>query len=230
MGVKVANISPALAEELRLDASAEGVVIARDRRRLARAESRLPARRRDRGGQQREDRAHARSRPHRQGVRTAPLGASRSCAAASTISRAVRRMSTRAETRATEPVRSRGPRARRAASARRQAAADEACRGGRAGPSARARRRAHPHAGDALARLADVLGAARHRQDHGGAAAGATRPSCISSRFPRCSPASPTSRRCSRRRARGARSGRARCCSSTRCIASTARSRTASCR
>jgi putative ATPase len=35
-----------------------------------------------------------------------------------------------------------------------------------------ARRRAHPHAGDALARLAGVLGSARHRQDHGGAAAG----------------------------------------------------------
>ena len=35
----------------------------------------------------------------------------------------------------------------------------------------------------ALARLADLLGTARHRQDHGRAAAGATRPSCISSRF-----------------------------------------------
>ena len=48
--------------------------------------------------------------------------------------------------------------------------------------------------------------------------------------FARSSPASPTSRRCSTRRARGARPGRARCCSSTRSTASTARSRTASCR
>ena len=67
----------------------------------------------------------------------------------------------------------RGPRQGRAASARRQAAAAEARRGRRAGSSARAGRRAHPHAGDALARLAGVLGAAGHRQDHGGAAAGA---------------------------------------------------------
>ena len=70
-------------------------------------------------------------------------------------------------------VRRRRPRQRRAAPARRQAAPAKARRGGRAGPSARARRRADPHAGDALARLAGVLGAARHRQDHGGAAAGA---------------------------------------------------------
>jgi replication-associated recombination protein RarA len=41
---------------------------------------------------------------------------------------------------------------------------------------------------------------------------------------------SPTSRRCSRRRAAAASWARARCCSSTRSIASTARSRTASCR
>ncbi len=68
----------------------------------------------------------------------------------------------------------------------------QARRRGRPGSSARARRRAHAHAGDALARLADLLGAAGHRQDHGGAAAGATRPNFISSRFRRSSPASPT--------------------------------------
>ena len=122
------------------------------------------------------------------------------------------------------------PRPRCAAAAGRQAAADGAGRSRRPGSSARPRRRAHPHAGDAHARLAGVLGAARHRQDHGGAAPGATRPTCISSRFPRSSPASPTSRRCSMRRARGARPDRARCSSSTRSIASTGRSRTLSCR
>ncbi len=53
---------------------------------------------------------------------------------------------------------------------------------------------------------------------------------CISSRFRRSSPASPTSRRCSTRPARGARPGRGRCSSSTRSTASTAPSRTASCR
>ncbi len=79
-------------------------------------------------------------------------------------------------------------------------------------------------------RLAGLLGPARHRQDHGGAAAGGRDRTCISSRFRRCSPASPTSRRCSRPPARGARPGTARCCSSTRCTASTARSRTPSCR
>ena len=45
-------------------------------------------------------------------------------------------------------------------------ARETARRGGRAGPSARARRRADPHARVRLARLAHLLGAAGHRQDH----------------------------------------------------------------
>ena len=103
---------------------------------------------------------------------------------------------------------------------------DQARRGGRPGPSARPGRRAHPHA-RTRARSA--------RWCSGGRPAPARprwrgcwprRPTCISSRFRRSSPASPISRRCSRRRARGARPGRARCCSSTRSTASTAPSRT----
>ena len=106
----------------------------------------------------------------------------------------------------------------------------QARRGGGAGPSARPRRRAHAHAGDALARLAGVLGPARHRQDHGGAAAGAGDRPAFRADF----------RDLHRRRrpqegVRGgaraaARRGRARCCSSTRSTASTAPSRTVSCR
>ena len=91
-------------------------------------------------------------------------------------------------------------------------------------------RRAHPHARVRLARLADLLGPARHRQDHRGPAARATRPISISSRSRPSSPASPTSRRSSRRRAPAARSARARSSSSTRSTASTAPSRTPSCR
>ena len=44
LGAKVANLSPALADELRLDAQAEGVVIVEHCRRLDRAIDRLPAR------------------------------------------------------------------------------------------------------------------------------------------------------------------------------------------
>ena len=64
-----------------------------------------------------------------------------------------------------------GARCRHAAAARRQAASAKAFRSRRPGPSARAGRRADAHAVDPLARLADLLGSARHRQDHGGAAA-----------------------------------------------------------
>ena len=103
-------------------------------------------------------------------------------------------------------------------------------RGGGAGSSARARRRADAHAGDALARLAGVLGPARHRQDHGGAAAGAgDRPAF------RADLGDLHRRRRPEEGVRGgaraaARPGRARCCSSTRSTASTAPSRTVSCR
>ena len=121
MGAKVANISPALADELRLDTSAEGVVDPGRGDRLAGAERRLPARRHHRGGQQREDRAHARSRPDRQGY-DAALGDHHRARRADDFG-AVGRMSTRPK-RAPEPVRGRRPRSRRAASARRPAAAD----------------------------------------------------------------------------------------------------------
>ena len=50
-------------------------------------------------------------------------------------------------------------------------------------------------------------------------------PRSISSRFPRCSPALPISRKCSRRPARGAKAGSAHSSSSTRCTASTGPSR-----
>src|SRR5262249_4590289 len=56
------------------------------------------------------------------------------------------------------------------------------------------------------------------------------RPTCISSKSRRFSPASVTSRRYSTRRARAARSGKARCSSSTKSIASIGRSRIRSCR
>src|SRR5262249_11628628 len=56
------------------------------------------------------------------------------------------------------------------------------------------------------------------------------RPTSISSKSRRSSPASATSRRCSTRRGRDARSGRGRFSSSTKSIASTARSRIPSCR
>ena len=106
----------------------------------------------------------------------------------------------------------------------------QACRSRRPGPSARARRRAHAHAGDALARLADLLGPARHRQDHGGAAAGAGDRPAFRADFGDVLRRRRPQEGVRGRRARGARSGRARCCSSTRSTASTARSRIRSCR
>ena len=57
LGAKVANLSPALADELRLDAQAEGVVIVEHCRRLDRPIDRLPEGRYRRFGQQSEDRA-----------------------------------------------------------------------------------------------------------------------------------------------------------------------------
>ena len=56
-GAKVGNLSPALAEELRLDPSAEGVVVLELDEGLARAAARLPARRR-RAFDQRKARRH----------------------------------------------------------------------------------------------------------------------------------------------------------------------------
>ena len=69
-----------------------------------------------------------------------------------------------------EPLRGGGARPRRAASARRPAAPAHAFGDRRPGGADRAGRRADAHARHALARLARVLGAARHRQDDCGAA------------------------------------------------------------
>ena len=140
-----------------------------------------------------EDRARRATSSASPGSRPA-LGASRSCAAGSEMSR---------RAAADENVRRRnaqGPSLFAAAGLDRDAPrplADklrpaQARRGGRPGSSARPGRRAHPHARDPLARLAGLLGAARHRQDHGGAAAGRRDRRCISSRSRRSFPASPT--------------------------------------
>ena len=138
-------------------------------------------------------------------------------------------MAVRPKTSGPKPVCGRGPRQGRAASARRQAQAAEARRGRRAGSSARAGRRAHAHAGRRVRSVrwcsGDRPAPARPRWR----GCWRRRPTCISSRFPRSLPASPTSRRCSRKRVTAAKWGRARCCSSTRSIASTAPSRTVSC-
>ena len=85
----------------------------------------------------------------------------------------VQRMSAARQIQDTQPVRSRRARSRRAAAAGRQAASRRARRRRRPGSLARSRRHSHPHAGDAFARLAHLLGSAGHRQDHGGAAFGA---------------------------------------------------------
>ena len=173
LGAKVANLSPALADELRLDRVDRGRRRGRNRRRHAGAAVRLPARRHRARGQRRQDRqdrAISKAPP-----RPAPAsGASPSSAAASRFQPCSADDASRAQTRRrAEPVRGGGARQRRAAAAGRQAAPAEAGRRGRPGSSARAGRRADPHARQPLARLADLLGAARHRQDHGGAAAGA---------------------------------------------------------
>ncbi len=190
-GAKVANLSPALADELQLDETAvPGRRHRRRRQRLLRQQSRLPARRRDRLGQRREDRAHRRARTADQ--RRQPLLANRHPPRPAADHRGVQRLAMRAKKS--------GPTLFAAAGLDKDAPrplADrlrphEARRGGGPGPSARPGRGADADAVDALARLTRVLGPARHRQDHGGAAAWRRRPTCISSRFPRSSPASPT--------------------------------------
>ena len=62
LGAKVANLSPALADELRLDAAGRGRRHRRRRRRLGGAVGRLPQGRHRRFGQQSEDREIRRSR------------------------------------------------------------------------------------------------------------------------------------------------------------------------
>ena len=87
-----------------------------------------------------------------------------------------------------------------------------------------------PDAGDRLARLADLLGAARHRQDHRGAAARPRdRPPFRADLGGLLRRRRPEEGVRGRPRA-GARRARARSSSSTRSTASTARSRTPSCR
>ena len=81
-----------------------------------------------------------------------------------------------------------------------------------------------------LARLARCSGGRRAPARPRSRGSSPTRPISISSRSRRSSRASPTSRRCSRRRAAGAPPARARCSSSTRSTASTAPSSTPSCR
>ncbi len=191
LGATVANLSPALADEMRLDPQSARRRHHRRGRRLGGAIDRLSEGRHHRFRQQPEDRKARRSRTRRQDRQ--PAVAHHHHARRPADLRHVFRMSSTAPSkRAPSLFAAARPRARCAAAARRQAPARTARRRGRPGSSARPRRRAHPHAGDPLARLADLLGAARHRQDHGGAACWRTRPNFISSRFRRFSPASPT--------------------------------------
>ena len=202
---------------------------ARHRRRLLCQQSRLPARRHHRGGQRR-----ARSR------RLATCSASLSKARAAGGSFINRRGQPDRRDRSADgnqtqawrafAVRGRRPRRGRAAPACRPAAAAQARRGGGAGPSARTRRRAHAHAGDALAGLAGLLGPAGHRQNHGGAAAGAGNRSAFRADFGDLHRRRRPQESVRGSASAGARPGRARCCSSTRSTASTARSRTRFCR
>ena len=231
LGATVANLSPALADELRLDPQSEGVVITA----VADGSTAQSI------GFQKGDIVVSvnnqkiakigRSRAH-QPMPAAGSGASPSSAAASRFRSCSADECSRAPEAKSTPssVRGRRPRARRAAAARRQAAAGQARRRGRAGSSARPRRRAHAHAGDALARLAHLLGAARHRQDHGGAAAGAGDRSAFRADLGDLLRRRRPQEGVRRRARRGARPGRGRCSSSTRSTASTARSRIPSCR
>ena len=122
MGVKVANISPALADELRLDPSAEGRrrcwTWRPARWRRASASSAATSSRRSTTRRSRARAISTGSPRRRRGA-----GRSPSCAAGRRF-RCSWADEHAAETRP-EPVRSRRPRSRRAASARRPAAADE---------------------------------------------------------------------------------------------------------
>ena len=142
----------------------------RDRRRHHRRQCRLPEGRHHPGGEQPEDRQDQRSGEGDEGIHRGS-GASRWCAAAS---RSTSRWADEPETttRGRNPVRCRGAGAGRAASACRPPATAYARRCRRPGPYPGPRRRADTHAADAHAGIADFLGTARHRQDHGGAAFG----------------------------------------------------------
>ena len=146
LGAKVANLSPALADELRLDA-----VDRRRRRGRRRRRHRWRRTSASRSGDVVSPSTTRRSPRPRDLERVARRpaagsGASPSSAAASRSRPCSADEPARQTRRGPEPVRGRGPRPRCAAAARRQAAAAEACRRGRPGPSARARRRADAHA------------------------------------------------------------------------------------
>ena len=201
----------------------------RRRQRLAGAEPRLPARRPGALGEQHEDRQDPRPRAPRRrsraGTGASPSGAAaRRCRWSCADDLARRAAADRACSQRPGSIATR--RGRSPTSCGRPSSPRSSGRTICSAPTARSRACSTP----ARSARSIFWGPPGHRQDHGGAAAGATRPTCISSRSRRSFPASPTSRRCSTRRARGARPGRGRCCSSTRSIASTARSRIPSCR
>ena len=169
-GAKVANISPAVADELHLDASTEGVVVtdladdgtaasvgfqkgdiilAVNNQKIAKTSDLDKA-----------SKASSQDLAHHRGARR-PAD-----------QRDARRMSPKRPREADQPLCRGRDGAGRAASAAGQAAPALARRCRRPGPYPRARRRADAHAGDAHAGLAGLLGPAGHRQDHGGAAAG----------------------------------------------------------
>ena len=169
-GAKVANISPAVADELHLDSQTEGVVVIDRRRRRHGGQRRIPEGRHHPCGQQPEDRQDQRSR---QGVESVVQAlAHRRGARRPADQRDAGRMSPKQPREADQPLCRGRDGAGRAASAARPAAPALARRRRRPGSHPRSRRRADAHAGDAHAGLAGVLGTARHRQDHGGAAVG----------------------------------------------------------
>ena len=169
LGAKVANLSPALADELRLDTESKGVVVT-DVENGSTAQS---------FGLQKGDivspSTAPRSRPRR--TSCAPSAKEAGCGG-SPFNAAGSKFppcsvdEPPGQARSRRAVRGGRVGSRCAAPARRQAAAAAPCRSGGPGPSGRPRRRAHPHAGDPDPGIARVLGAARHRQDHGGAASG----------------------------------------------------------
>ena len=190
-GAKVANLSPALADELRLDSSTEGVVV------VDIADGTLA----QQFGFQRGDIVlavnGAKIAKTRDLEKAAKAGARRLAhhhpARRPADFGRVRRMTSR-------PKRGAGPSLFAAAGLdndaprpladklRPQKLADVVGQDHLLGPDGALTRMLD----STLARLADLLGAARHRQDHGGAAAGARDRASISSRSARSSPASPT--------------------------------------
>ena len=168
-GAKVSSITPAVADELHLDADTEGVVITDLGDDSAAAQCRLPEGRHHPRRQQPEDRQDR--RPRKGGGRTAADLAHHAGARWPADQRHAGRMSSEATTGDANSLCRGGARPRGSASAAGPAAPARAVGGRRPGSYPRSRWCADAHAGDAHARIAGVLGPARHRQDHGGAAA-----------------------------------------------------------